>query len=122
MFLESLAALDAHIAALKKCLRLRFWRELADNTSMRSKQSLCEERGRLVDEQFRGTLLPSGSARIVEIDAELDRRDAPRLAQLKERDDAKLAEMDRQLAELEAKITMEKNAKGRPQTKTAGSH
>ena len=75
-----------------------------------------------MDEKFRGTLLPSGSARIVEIDAELDRRDAPRLAQLKERDDAKLAEMDRQLAELEAKITMEKNAKGRPQTKTAGSH
>ena len=89
---------------------------------MRSKKSLCDERARLIDEKFLGTLTAIGAKRILEIEAELDRLDAQRLAKIKERDTADLAQMDRQLADLKAKISKETNASSRPQTKTAGSY
>ena len=89
---------------------------------MRSKKSLCDERAHLINEKFLGTLTAIGAQRILEIEAEIDRLDAPRLAKVKEQDAADLAAMDRQLADLEAKINKAKNASSRPQTKTAGSY
>ena len=85
-----------------------------------SKRALCEERGHLIDEEFLGGLTPDKAARLAEIEMELDRRDAPRLAQIKQQRDTKFAALDRQISELEAKI--EKNGSSRPQAKTAGSH
>ena len=55
-----------------------------------------------------------------DLEAELDRMDAPRVAKLKKDNEAELAAWDRRIADLEAKI--KQNASSRPQTKTAGSH
>ena len=87
---------------------------------MRSDNSLYLERARLIDEKFLGQLTAEQALRLAWIDEELDRRDAPRAARLKQRRDAEFAAIDRQLSELEAKI--EKNAPDRPQAKTASSH
>jgi hypothetical protein len=87
---------------------------------MLSKRALCEERAHLIDAKFLSGLTIAQAARLAEIEAELDRRDAPRVARMKRQRDAEFAAIDRQIAELKAKI--EKNASGRPQAKTAGSH
>lgn len=87
---------------------------------MVTKKSLCEERAHLVDAKFLGRLSAAQAARLDDIEAELDRRDAPKVARMKKQLDAEFAALDRQIADLKAKI--ENNASGRPQTKTAGSH
>jgi hypothetical protein len=94
--------------------------EGVDKIGMVSKKALCEERAHLIDAKFLGRLTVAQGQRLAEIETELDRRDAPRLARMKKQRDAEFAAVDRQIADLKAKI--EKNASGRPQTKTAGSH
>lgn len=87
---------------------------------MPTKKALCTERARLIDEKFLGGLSDASVARLAQIEAELDRLDAPRVALLKKQNNAQFAAVDRQIADLQAKIV--KNASGRPQAKTAGSH
>ena len=82
--------------------------------------SLHTERARLVDEKFLGRLTPAGSARLTQIDQELEGIDAPRVAALKASRQAESAALVTQIAGIAAKI--EKRASSRPQTKTAGSH
>jgi hypothetical protein len=87
---------------------------------MVSKTILCAERARLIDKKFLDGLTAAQTERLAKIDAELDRRDAPKVARMKQAQDAEFAAIDRQIAGVKAKI--EKHASGRPQAKTAGSH
>jgi hypothetical protein len=75
---------------------------------MPTKTTLCAERGRLIDEQFLRGLSPAEAARLAEIDAELERRDAPKVRRLKQSMDRDFGVLARKIAVLEAKIA--KNA------------
>ena len=86
-----------------------------------AKNSLYEERAELIDAQFLGELSAEGVARLGEIEAEFDRLEAPRVVEARQRRAAETAPIDRQIADLKAKIK-KKNASRRPQAKTAGSH
>ena len=92
---------------------------LVDNCSksMLSKTTLLKERALLIDEQFLNGLSPAKTSRLAEIDTEIDRRDAPRVARLRRRMARERAAVDKQIAALKAKIA--KNAPDRPQTKSA---
>lgn len=87
---------------------------------MASKKALCAERARLIDEKYRDGLTQGSALRLEQIDAELDRLDAPRVTRLKRQTDQEFGKIDQQIVDLTAKI--EKHGSGRPQAKTAGSH
>ena len=92
--------------------------------------SIYDERARLIDSKFLGDLSPQGTLGLAEIEAELDRLEAPQAAQARERRAAELAALNQQLSDLKGKITNAKvktakiekdNAPRRPQVKTAAS-
>jgi len=84
---------------------------------MSSKIALLKERGLLIDEQFMSGLSAAQVARLAEIDAELERRDAPRVARLSRRLTRERDGVAKQIAALRSTIT--KNAPDRPQAKSA---
>ena len=87
-----------------------------------SKKSVYDERAELIDAGFLGELSAEAAGRLADIDAELKRLDAPRVAEARLRKVAEVQALDREISDLKAKIKMEENASRRPQTKTAGSH
>lgn len=83
------------------------------------KESIYDERARLIDAKFLGELSAEGSARLAEIEAELDRRDAPKVAAARKRRAAEFEAIKQEQSDLKAKIKIDNNAPRRPQAKTA---
>lgn len=71
---------------------------------MASKVSLLAERSVLIDAKFLHGLTSPQAARLAEIDLELERREAPKVARLNQRLDRERTAIDKQIAAFKAKI------------------
>jgi hypothetical protein len=85
---------------------------------MTSRTILYSERGLLIDEKFLRGLTAEESARLAQIDEELDRRDGPAAARLERKMGRRRESTAKQISALKARIA--KNASDHSQADSAG--